>query len=48
MDGRDRFSDLMVAVGEVSEGLVTDIAAECKEGERLEARSEDIPGEMAC
>ena len=33
-----------VVAGEVSEGLITDIGTECKEGERGEARLEDIHG----
>ena len=32
-----------VVGGEVSEGLITDIATEYKEREKCEARSEDIP-----
>ena len=41
--GRDHFSDVVVAAGEASEGLVPSIVVECKEGERLETRAEDIP-----
>ena len=42
-DGLGHFNDLVVAAGEFSEGLVTDVATESKEGGRCGARLEDIP-----
>ena len=45
VDWWDRFSNAEVAAGEIIEGLVNDVAAKSKEGESLEARLEDIPGE---